>query len=79
MKKKISIMLSSDLLAQVDRLAGSKHSRSGVIERAICSYFRQQDRAVVEAADLELINRAADQLNLEAADVQEYLSASRSE
>ena len=79
MKKKISITLSSDLLVGVNQLAGSKGSRSVVIERAVRSYLKQPASAVDEAADSELISGAADQLNIEAADVLEYLSASRSE
>jgi predicted transcriptional regulator len=75
MKKKISTMLSSNVLARVDQLAGSKHSRSVVIERAIRSYWRQQARTVAEVDELELINNAADQLNIEVADVLEYVSA----
>jgi predicted transcriptional regulator len=63
MKKKISITLSSKVLARLDRLAGSKRSRSVVIERAIRNELRQQDSAINDAADLELINAAADQLN----------------
>ena len=77
MKKKISITLSSDALASVDQLAGSKRSRSVVIEQAIRSYLRQQAGAVGEVADLKLINDAADQLNLEAEDVLEYVSVCR--
>jgi metal-responsive CopG/Arc/MetJ family transcriptional regulator len=77
MKKKISITLSSNVLARVDRLAGSKHSRSVVIERAIRNELRQQDSATDDAADLELINAAADQLNAEVDDVLEYVSASK--
>jgi len=75
MKKKISITLSSNVLARVDRLAGSKRLRSGVIERAIRSALRQQASAVAEVDEMELINNAADQLNVEAADVLEYVSA----
>jgi hypothetical protein len=37
--------------------------------------LKQPASAVDEAADLELINGAADQLNIETADVLEYLSA----
>ena len=77
MKKKISITLSSNVLARVDRLAGSKRSRSVVIERAIRNELRQQDSATDDAADLERINAAADQLNAEAADVLEYVAASK--
>jgi metal-responsive CopG/Arc/MetJ family transcriptional regulator len=75
MKKKISITLSSNVLARVDRLAGSKRLRSAVIERAIRSALRQQSIAVTEVDELELINNAADRLNVEAADVLEYVSA----
>jgi metal-responsive CopG/Arc/MetJ family transcriptional regulator len=74
MKEKISITLSSDVLASVDKLAGSKRSRSVVIEQAIRSYLRQQASAVAEVDDLQLINAAADQLNIEVADVLEYAS-----
>ena len=77
MKKKISITLSSNVLARVDQLAGSKRSRSVFIERAIRNELRQQDSATDDAADLELINAAADQLNAEAAEVLEYVSASK--
>jgi predicted transcriptional regulator len=75
MKKKISITLSSNVLARIDKLAGSKRSRSVVIERAIRNELRQQSSSIDEVADLELINGAADQLNIEAADVLEYASA----
>jgi len=74
MKKKISITLSSNVLARLDRVAGSKRLRSVVIERAIQNELRHQDSATDGAADLELINRAADQLNAEMADVLEYVS-----
>ena len=74
MKKKISITLSSEVLSRVDQLAGSKRLRSVVIERAMRSYFRQHDSALIELRDLELINQAADQLNFEVADVLEYAS-----
>jgi metal-responsive CopG/Arc/MetJ family transcriptional regulator len=72
MKEKTSITLSKDILAKVDRLAGSKVSRSAFIEQVLRSYLREQARAAVHARDLELINAAADTLNAEAADVLEY-------
>jgi predicted transcriptional regulator len=73
MKKKISITLSLNVLARIDKLAGSKRSRSVVIERAIRNELRQQSSSVDEVYELELINNAADQLNIEAADVLEYV------
>ncbi len=72
MKEKTSISLSKDLLAQVDRLAGSKNSRSAFIERILRNYIRERRRAALHTRDLALINRAAERLNREAADVLEY-------
>lgn len=79
MKKKISITLSFDALASLDKLAGTKRLRSVVIEEAIRSYLRQQAGAVAEANDLQLINAAAEQLNIEVADVLEYASVCRTD
>jgi predicted transcriptional regulator len=79
MKKKISITLSFDALASLDKLAGSKRLRSVVIEEAIRSYLRQQASAVAEANDQKLINAAADRLNIEAADVLEYAAICRTD
>jgi metal-responsive CopG/Arc/MetJ family transcriptional regulator len=72
MKKKTSITLSKDVLKDVDRLAGSKHSRSAFIERVLRRYLRQRDKAALHARDLQLINNAAERLNHEAAEVLDY-------
>jgi len=72
MKEKTSITLSKELLAGVDRLAGSKISRSAFIEGVLREYLRQHGRAALHARDLERINRAADRLNAEALDVLQY-------
>jgi metal-responsive CopG/Arc/MetJ family transcriptional regulator len=72
MKLKTSITLSQDVLENVDRLAGSKHSRSAFIERVLRRYLRDRSRAALQARDLERLNNAADRLNSEAADVMEY-------
>ena len=72
MKEKTSITLSRDVLKSVDRLAGSKHSRSAFIERVLRRYLRQRAKAALQARDLERINNAADRLNLEAAEVLDY-------
>jgi metal-responsive CopG/Arc/MetJ family transcriptional regulator len=72
MRQKISITLSSDILARIDQLAGPKHSRSAFVERVIRAYLRERARAALHARDLERLNRAADRLNVEAADVLEY-------
>jgi metal-responsive CopG/Arc/MetJ family transcriptional regulator len=70
MKEKTSITLSKNVLKAIDRLAGSKQSRSAFIEAVLAGYLRQQARAQIEARDLELINKAADELNDEVEDIQ---------
>jgi metal-responsive CopG/Arc/MetJ family transcriptional regulator len=72
MKEKTSITLSKDVLADVDRLAGSGQSRSAFIERVLRGYLRQREKAALQALDLERINRAAERLNSEAEDVLSY-------
>jgi metal-responsive CopG/Arc/MetJ family transcriptional regulator len=72
MKEKTSITLSSDILARVDQVAGSKFSRSAFIEHVLRNYFRERSKRRIHARDLERINAAADRLNSEAADVLDY-------
>jgi metal-responsive CopG/Arc/MetJ family transcriptional regulator len=72
MKQKTSVTLSGDILAGIDRLAGSSHSRSAFIERVLRGYLRHRQRAEVQKQDLRRLNRAAKQLNAEVADVIEY-------
>jgi len=72
MKEKTSVTLSPEVLEGIDRLAGTKHSRSAVIERVLRRYLREKARAAIQARDLILLNDAADSLNLEAADVLDY-------
>jgi metal-responsive CopG/Arc/MetJ family transcriptional regulator len=72
MKEKTSITLSSDILAQVDRTAGSKASRSAFIENVLREYFKAKVREAINARDVELINANADYLNREMEDVLQY-------
>jgi len=72
MKEKTSITLSKEVLAGVDRMAGSKQSRSAFIEAVLTQYLHKQARAQIEARDLELINKAADELSAEVEDVLRY-------
>jgi metal-responsive CopG/Arc/MetJ family transcriptional regulator len=72
MKEKTSITLSKQLLIDIDRIAGSKQSRSAFIEAALAEHLRRRKREQIEARDLELINRAADELNPEVEDVLRY-------
>jgi len=72
MKEKTSITLSREVLNGIDRIAGSKQSRSAVIEAVLAQYLRKRARAQIEARDLELLNKAADELNAEVEDVLRY-------
>ena len=72
MKEKTSITLSSDVLAQVDRTAGSKASRSAFIEGVLREHFKAKVREAINARDLELINAHADYLARESRDLDAY-------
>jgi metal-responsive CopG/Arc/MetJ family transcriptional regulator len=72
MKEKTSITLSKEVLTCIDRLAGSKQSRSAFIEAVLTQYLRKRVRAEVEARDLQLINKAANELNPELEGILRY-------
>ena len=72
MKSKTSITLSEDLLLSVKKVARKGESRSETIERLLRE--RLNDEAARRAREREVaqINRHADALNAEAADVLTY-------
>ena len=70
MKEKTSITLSREVLTGIDRIAGSRQSRSAFIEAVLLQYFRA--RAQRDARDIEIINRHAEKLNRDAEDGLEY-------
>ncbi len=73
MKIKTSITLSEDVLKAVDkRTKQQKKTRSDFIEAALRAFIQQLIREEQNARDLEIINRHADALNKEAAEVLEY-------
>ena len=72
MKTKTSITLSSDLLAEIDRDAGSQASRSAFIEGVIRDHYKQKVRETMNRRDAEIINANADYLNREMEDVLKY-------
>jgi metal-responsive CopG/Arc/MetJ family transcriptional regulator len=74
MKEKTSLTLSREVLKAIDRLAGSRSSRSATIDRILRNYLSERARAVAAASDLAQINAAAERLNEEAADVLDYQS-----
>lgn len=72
MKVKTSITLSRQVLDMIDRHGTEFNSRSEFLEHAARSLLASLARAEAERRDLEIINRNADKLNDEAADVLAY-------
>lgn len=73
MKVKTSITLSEDLLKAIDERARQyKKNRSDFIEGAVWMFIGRLIRDEQNARDLEIIDRLADRLNQEAADVLAY-------
>jgi metal-responsive CopG/Arc/MetJ family transcriptional regulator len=68
MKEKTSVTLSPDVLTGIDRLAGSKRSRSAFIEDVLRQYLRERAKAARSARDLAILNKFANELNVEAED-----------
>jgi len=72
MKVKTSIALSEDLLQAIDQCSGRYKNRSEFIEAASWALLKQIMRDAQNAKDLEILNRRAEALNHEAADVLTY-------
>jgi metal-responsive CopG/Arc/MetJ family transcriptional regulator len=72
MKEKTSITLSKEVLAGIDRVAGSKQSRSAFIEGVLARYLKARLREQREARDFDRINCNAERLNRDAEDALEY-------
>ncbi|MBI5079903.1 MAG: ribbon-helix-helix protein, CopG family [Chloroflexi bacterium] len=73
MKVKTSITLSEELLKVIDKRAKQyKKNRSDFVEAAVWAFIGHMIRDEQNAKDLEIINRRADFLNQEAADVLAY-------
>lgn len=66
MKEKTSVTLSPEILVGIDRLAGSRRSRSAFIENVLRQYLRDRVRSERRAHDLAILNRYADELNRDA-------------
>jgi hypothetical protein len=69
MKVKTSVTLPSTLLEEIDRL---NSNRSAFFEQAARLYLAQGARHVRDAKDAAILERNAERLNREAADVLEY-------
>jgi metal-responsive CopG/Arc/MetJ family transcriptional regulator len=72
MKEKTSVTLSPEVLTGIDRLAGSKGSRSAFIEDVLRQYLKERAKAERGARDLAILNKFADEMNAEAVDVLRY-------
>jgi len=72
MKLKTSVTLSEDIVKTIDEVARAGESRSQTIERLLRERLAAEARHAADRRDLALINRHAEQLNAEAADVLQY-------
>ena len=71
MKIETTVALSEDLIAALDSRSEGSRDRSEIVEAALRAYLVWPYRGE-DAADLEIINSYATELNEEAADVFEY-------
>jgi metal-responsive CopG/Arc/MetJ family transcriptional regulator len=72
MKKKTSLTLSKDLVANIDKLAGTKVSRSAYIEQILRDFVERRTQAGKDARETASINRHSAQLNAEVTDALSY-------
>jgi metal-responsive CopG/Arc/MetJ family transcriptional regulator len=79
MKTKTSLTLSEDLIARIDKLAGSKVSRSSYIEQILRDFVDGRAQARKDAREIAAINRHAAQLNAEMSDAISFQAISADE
>ncbi len=72
MKSKMSITLDSALVPEIESHAADFGSRSELIEAAVHYFIAHLEREEAERRDVEILNRRADELNVEAEDVLGY-------
>ena len=72
MKSKTSITLSEDIIAGVKRAGRKGESRSETIERLLRERLSEEAARRAREREIALINRHADELNAEMADVLTY-------
>lgn len=72
MRKKISLTISPQVLAEIDRSRSPDISRSTFVETILREYFKRKEREAINQRELELINANADYLNREVEDVLRY-------
>lgn len=76
---KTSLTLSGDLIARIDKLAGSKVSRSSYIEQILRDFVDGRAQARKDAREIAAINRHATQLNAEMNDALSFQANSADE
>ena len=76
---KTSLTLSGDLIARIDKLAGSKVSRSSYIEQILRDFVDGRAQARKDAREIAAINRHAAQLNAEMNDALSFQANSADE
>ena len=69
MRVKTSVTIDERVLRAIDKTTTRHKSRSRVIEDAAREFLARRNRTAREARDLEILNQAADALNLEMDDV----------
>ena len=69
MKVKTSVALSEELIEEIDRRGAQFKNRSDFLDLAAKSFLARLVRDELGARDIEIINRNAERLNREAADV----------
>ena len=79
MKTKTSLTLSGDLIATIDKLAGSKVSRSSYIEQILRDFVDGRAQARKDAREIAAINRHSAQLNAEMSDALSFQANSADE
>ena len=72
MKQKTSVTLSEDVLAGLKRASRRGESRSETVDRLLRERLAEQAAHLARAREIDQINRHADALNAEAADVLGY-------
>jgi metal-responsive CopG/Arc/MetJ family transcriptional regulator len=69
MKIKTSITLDEELMKSIDEEFGGRKNRSQLIEEAVKEYVERRTQGKRDSEDLAILNKKADKLNKEAADV----------
>jgi metal-responsive CopG/Arc/MetJ family transcriptional regulator len=72
MRQKTSLTLSEDVLAGVEKASRRGESRSETVNRLLRERLADEAAQLVRAREVAQINRHADALNAEAADVLTY-------